>query len=91
MKSIFKSCLAAFAIFASTVGFSAANAETARETGTKLAAKRGYSGAKAQCYASVFEKHASLRKNGNWDAAVTFRNRETPYVAELQSKCGISR
>jgi hypothetical protein len=82
-------------VLAFTAGFSgiaAAQNRSAYETGMRIAAQRGYTGAKATCLANVFQSYASLQPFGRANR-VSYAV-EGPKVRalrhELYQRCGIS-
>ena len=77
--------MAAVAFAALTVPDSA-SAATAFAAGLHQARKRGF--ANAECYAKVFETHASLNPYGHW--VVRARKRDNFFQLDVQTRCGIS-
>lgn len=63
----------------------------ANDAGLRIAAKRGYTGAKGACFAKVFASHASLRPGPNTGRPIWSAPASRAYKGELFSQCGISR
>ncbi len=73
-------------------GASAASAITAHDAGLKTASLRGYSGDKAECYATTFASFARLSPRHRWLVGGRYSGRQmTTFRNTLFKDCGISR
>ena len=63
-----------------------AEALTAHEAGSRLAARRHYTGEQRECFARVFASHAYKNQRGGWTAISG-----KAYIGELWSQCRIQR